>query len=162
MSTTTTNFKQSLQQRIVELTQRHADIIEEKAEWDNQVLSVYESRISEKESPSEAHTFAKRQSEHFSATAATVWDLKCEVEKCLSLYEVETQTISYDIESAANYISRCIKSCETEDQVATTEKMITGFSLLYPESTQRTSWEDSLKLAIHTKRTTLNLRTTFQ
>ena len=144
MSTTTTGFKQKLQERIAELTANHKYLVDIKKPWDE--------LVADPEITFGSLYYAKSQVTYISSTAASVWDLKCEVENCLSLYEMEKQSTSHNIESAGNFISLCIKSCINVAQLDSAEKLINSLDILYPPSSQLMGWIDSLRLELHNKR----------
>ena len=134
---TTTSYASKLQHRITELEKRHGELLLEKEELDHADPTPILHNL---------------RSLSFSATASNVWDLKCEVEKCLHLYEVEHPTFANNIERDCSYVATCVKSCVNEAQIDTCCKMIEGLNIIHPASVQLSSWQDSLWLEVHKKR----------
>lgn len=154
-NTTALGFKEKLQLRVAELTKRHTELLAEKEQVDKEGFELEKlpaNTVGDKLHFSNQLQFILSQSTSLSATAAAVWDLKCEVEKCLSLYEVEHDALSYDIEKTGNFISLCIESCINNAQLETAEKLIDGLTIIYKPTTQLIGWVDSLKLQLHNKK----------
>ena len=137
MSTTTTSYASKLQHRITELEKRHEQLHDE---------------VEKLQSDPEENYYNAQQIMSYSSTAAFVWNLKCEVEKCLHLYEVEHPTFANNIERDCSYVATCVKSCVNEAQIDTCCKMIEGLNIIHPASVQLSSWQDSLWLEVHKKR----------
>ncbi len=160
MSTTITtsrvSYKDALQSRIVDLTERHKEILAEQSFLFN---SFKELESKEFKTVSDVEALPEMQLGLYnnSATAAAVWDLKCEVEKWLSLYELENETTSYDLEKTANFISRCIDSCLDDVQLQTASKLIDGLAIIYKPTIQLTGWSDSLRLKVFQKERELHI-----
>ena len=136
MSTTHMTYKERLQLRITELTERHDQLVKAKTDWEKDAPHTVDASISE--GTVKDHVFNHANALVLSTMAAAIWDTKKEVEMCLSLYEMSLTSISHKrtLDEATAFVYSCIWSCKTTDQVNACESMIANLGIIYEKHPQ--------------------------